>query len=54
MAKHFNVKKYPTIVAILSNDQIIKLEVSKSQDLAKWMDGLVSKYGSKARSKRGR
>jgi len=54
MAKHFNIKKYPTLVAILSNDKIVQMEVSKSQDLAKWIDGLVSKNGSKARSKRGR
>jgi hypothetical protein len=54
MAKELDVKKYPTIVAFLPNNKVVKLEVSKGQDLTKWIDGLVSKYGSgnNANSKR--
>lgn len=54
IAKELSVKKYPTIVAFLPNNKVVKLEVSKGQDLAKWIDGLVSKYGSgnNAKSKR--
>lgn len=55
MAKHFHVKKYPMLVAYVQNQKgefdTIKLEDVKSKDLGKWVDSLVSKYGSKPRSK---
>ena len=58
MAKHFQVKKYPMLVAFVQNQSgefdTVKLEDVKSQDLGKWIDGLVSKYGSKPRSQRRR
>ena len=57
MARHFNVKKYPMLIAFVQNEtgefDTIKLENAKSQDLGKWIGDLVSKYG-KSKSKRRR
>lgn len=56
MAKHFNVKKYPMLVAFVQKQNgdvaTVKLEDVKSQDLGKWVDGLVSKYGSKPKPRK--
>lgn len=53
MAKHFNVKKYPVLVAMVlkrnGEHETERLEDLNSQDLGKWVDGLVKKYGSKSK-----
>lgn len=56
MGQHFNVKKYPTLIAFINKNnggvETVRLEVKSSQDLGQWVSGLVSKYGPKSRSRR--
>jgi len=60
MAQHFNVKKYPTLIAFLpkhgtTNDfDLVKLEDAKGQDIEKWIESLLSKRSGNSQRRRSR
>lgn len=56
MAQHFGVKKYPTLIAFVPKKgnkkdfDVVRLEDAKGQDIGKWIESILSKYGTKSSS----
>jgi len=52
MAQHFGVKKYPTLIAFIPRKgskkqfDMVRLEDAKGKDIGKWIESVLSKYGS--------